>query len=117
MGTTVLCVRKGDKVVVIGDGQVTLGSQIIKPNVKKVRQIGDSVIGGFAGICPPILSSRDYYSPASSALLSCFAKLRVLLSVAFLGLVWKETLTSTKPGISRCNSRLFHSLRKAREQT
>ncbi|CAM6096399.1 unnamed protein product [Calypogeia fissa] len=49
MGTTVLCVRKDGKVIVIGDGQVTLGSQIIKPNVKKVRKIGDSVIGGFAG--------------------------------------------------------------------
>ncbi|KAL2621190.1 hypothetical protein R1flu_001395 [Riccia fluitans] len=49
LGTTVLCVRKDDTVIVIGDGQVTLGSEIIKPNVRKVRRIGESVIGGFAG--------------------------------------------------------------------
>eukprot|EP00897_Mesotaenium_endlicherianum_P010833 jgi/Mesen1/9779/ME000007S09838 len=48
-GTTVLCVRKGGKVVIIADGQVTLGSEIIKPNVKKVRRLGESVIAGFAG--------------------------------------------------------------------
>ena len=33
----------------MADGQVTLGSQVLKPNVLKVRRIGDSVIGGFAG--------------------------------------------------------------------
>ncbi|GAQ77748.1 hypothetical protein KFL_000030270 [Klebsormidium nitens] len=47
--TTVLCVRKDNTVVIMADGQVTLGSQIIKPNVKKVRRIADGVIGGFAG--------------------------------------------------------------------
>ncbi|KAJ7523580.1 hypothetical protein O6H91_18G055100 [Diphasiastrum complanatum] len=49
MGTTVLCIRKDDAVVIIGDGQVTIGSEIIKPNVRKVRRIGENVIGGFAG--------------------------------------------------------------------
>lgn len=48
-GTTVLCVRKDDQVVMMADGQVTLGSEILKPNVRKVRRIGDGVIGGFAG--------------------------------------------------------------------
>jgi ATP-dependent HslUV protease subunit HslV len=33
----------------IGDGQVTQGAEIVKPNVKKVRRIGAGVIGGFAG--------------------------------------------------------------------
>jgi ATP-dependent HslUV protease subunit HslV len=33
----------------IGDGQVTMGGEIVKPNVKKVRRIGTGVIGGFAG--------------------------------------------------------------------
>lgn len=47
--TTVLCVRKDNTVVIMADGQVTQGSQIIKPNVKKVRRITDGVIGGFAG--------------------------------------------------------------------
>jgi ATP-dependent HslUV protease subunit HslV len=49
-GTTILTVRKGGKVVIAGDGQVSLGQTIIKHNAKKVRPIGDgSVIGGFAG--------------------------------------------------------------------
>jgi ATP-dependent HslUV protease subunit HslV len=48
-GTTVLCVRKDDQVVIMADGQVTQGSEIVKPNVRKVRRINDDVIGGFAG--------------------------------------------------------------------
>jgi ATP-dependent HslUV protease, peptidase subunit HslV len=49
-GTTILAVRKGGKVVVAGDGQVSLGQTVIKGNAKKVRRLGDgSVIGGFAG--------------------------------------------------------------------
>lgn len=35
--------------VIIGDGQVTMGAEVVKPNVKKVRRIGTDVIGGFAG--------------------------------------------------------------------
>lgn len=49
-GTTILSVRRGGKVVVIGDGQVSMGQTIMKPNAKKVRRLGDgAVIGGFAG--------------------------------------------------------------------
>ncbi|WP_136161096.1 ATP-dependent protease subunit HslV [Sphingomonas flavalba] len=49
-GTTILSVRRGGKVVVIGDGQVSMGQTVMKPNAKKVRRLGDgSVIGGFAG--------------------------------------------------------------------
>jgi ATP-dependent HslUV protease, peptidase subunit HslV len=49
-GTTILSVRKGGKVVVIGDGQVSAGQTVMKPNAKKVRRLHDgSVIGGFAG--------------------------------------------------------------------
>lgn len=49
-GTTILCVRKGGKVVIAGDGQVSLGSTVIKSTAKKVRRLGDgSIIGGFAG--------------------------------------------------------------------
>eukprot|EP00798_Chlamydomonas_sp_ICE-L_P010835 gene10835-16922_t len=47
--TTILCVRKGGKVVLIGDGQVSQGSTIVKPNAKKVRRIGENVLVGFAG--------------------------------------------------------------------
>lgn len=49
-GTTILTVRKNGKVVIAGDGQVSLGQTIIKANARKVRRLGDgSVIGGFAG--------------------------------------------------------------------
>jgi ATP-dependent HslUV protease subunit HslV len=49
-GTTILTVRKGGKVVIAGDGQVSLGATVIKANAKKVRSIGrGDVIGGFAG--------------------------------------------------------------------
>jgi ATP-dependent HslUV protease subunit HslV len=49
-GTTILGIRKGGKIVVAGDGQVSLGQTILKPNARKVRRLGDgSVIGGFAG--------------------------------------------------------------------
>ena len=37
------------QVVIMADGQVTQGSEIVKPNVRKVRRIGKDVIGGFAG--------------------------------------------------------------------
>ena len=49
-GTTILSVRRGDKVVIGGDGQVTLGNTIMKSNARKVRRLYDgSVIAGFAG--------------------------------------------------------------------
>jgi ATP-dependent HslUV protease subunit HslV len=49
-GTTILSVRKGDKVVIAGDGQVSLGQTVIKGNARKVRPLGTGqVIGGFAG--------------------------------------------------------------------
>ncbi|HZP20802.1 MAG TPA: ATP-dependent protease subunit HslV [Bauldia sp.] len=50
-GTTILTVRKGGKVVIAGDGQVSVGQTVIKHNAKKVRPLGKGggVIGGFAG--------------------------------------------------------------------
>jgi len=48
--TTILSVRKGGRVVIAGDGQVSFGATIIKANARKVRQLGKGgVIGGFAG--------------------------------------------------------------------
>lgn len=47
--TTILSVRKGGKVAVVGDGQMTQGSVVMKPNAVKVRRIGEDVIVGFAG--------------------------------------------------------------------
>ena len=49
-GTTILSLRKGGEVIVVGDGQVSMGQTIVKSNAKKVRKLGDgSVIAGFAG--------------------------------------------------------------------
>lgn len=49
-GTTILTVRKGGRVVIAGDGQVSLGATVIKSNARKVRPLGrGDVIGGFAG--------------------------------------------------------------------
>ncbi len=49
-GTTILSVRRGDRVVIGGDGQVTQGTTVLKGNARKVRRLyKDQVIAGFAG--------------------------------------------------------------------
>lgn len=49
-GTTILSVRKNGRVVVAGDGQVTLGNTVVKANARKVRPLADgAVLAGFAG--------------------------------------------------------------------
>jgi len=49
--TTILAIRKGDDVVVAGDGQVSLGATVMKSNAKKVRRLGKDgeIVVGFAG--------------------------------------------------------------------
>tara|TARA_B100000214_G_scaffold335619_1_gene279005 strand:- start:175 stop:711 length:537 start_codon:yes stop_codon:yes gene_type:complete len=49
-GTTILCVRKNNTVVLGGDGQVSVGDTVFKSNARKVRRLyNDDVIAGFAG--------------------------------------------------------------------
>ncbi|MEO6247047.1 MAG: ATP-dependent protease subunit HslV [Sphingomicrobium sp.] len=55
-GTTILGVKAGGRTVIAGDGQVSMGNTVMKPNAKKVRRLGKdgadgqkTVIGGFAG--------------------------------------------------------------------
>jgi len=49
-GTTILAVRRDDRVAIGGDGQVTLGNTIMKGNARKVRRLhNDKVVAGFAG--------------------------------------------------------------------
>jgi ATP-dependent HslUV protease subunit HslV len=49
-GTTVLCVRKDNKVVLIADGQVTVGDHVLKHTARKTRRLyNDKVVAGFAG--------------------------------------------------------------------
>src|SRR5579885_1697728 len=48
--TTVICVRRDNKVVMAGDGQVTLGQEVIKGSAKKLRRLYNSrILAGFAG--------------------------------------------------------------------
>src|SRR5436309_10844142 len=49
-GTTVLCVRKENKVVLVADGQVTMGDHVMKHTARKTRRLyNDKVLAGFAG--------------------------------------------------------------------
>jgi ATP-dependent HslUV protease, peptidase subunit HslV len=48
--TTILCVRRDGKVVMAGDGQVTLGSEVLKSSAKKLRRLyNNKILAGFAG--------------------------------------------------------------------
>ena len=50
-GTTIIGVKRGGKTVIAGDGQVSMGNTVMKPNARKVRRIGkdEKVVVGFAG--------------------------------------------------------------------
>jgi ATP-dependent HslUV protease, peptidase subunit HslV len=49
-GTTIILVKKGNQVVIAGDGQVSIGDTVIKQNAKKIRRVyNDRVLVGFAG--------------------------------------------------------------------
>jgi ATP-dependent HslUV protease subunit HslV len=48
--TTVLCVRRNEQVVLAGDGQVTLGQEVLKASARKLRRLyNDKILAGFAG--------------------------------------------------------------------
>src|SRR5216684_2779361 len=67
-GTTILTVRKGGKVVIGGDGQVSIGQTVIKSNAKKVRKLGKGdVIEPEAGVMA-IGSGGNYALAAARAL-------------------------------------------------
>lgn len=50
-GTTIVGIKRGEKTVIAGDGQVSMGNTVMKPNARKVRRIGEGrkVVAGFAG--------------------------------------------------------------------
>ena len=55
--TTILCVRREGKVVMAGDGQVTVGESVMKHNAKKIRRLfSDKIVAGFAGSTADALS-------------------------------------------------------------
>ena len=67
-GTTILMVRRGDKVAVAGDGQVTLGETVMKHRAKKVRRIyHDQMIVGFAGATADALTLFERLEEARAA--------------------------------------------------
>lgn len=73
-GTTVIAVKKGNKTVIAGDGQITLGSTVMKGTAKKVRKLGDGkVLAGFAGSVADALALfekfEEKYRESNSSLL------------------------------------------------
>ncbi len=55
--TTILSVRRGDKLAIGGDGQVTMGESVIKQKAKKIRRLyNDKILAGFAGSTADALS-------------------------------------------------------------
>jgi len=59
-GTTILAIRRGKKLAVAGDGQVTLGSSVVKHHARKVRRIyNDKIIVGFAGATADALNLSE----------------------------------------------------------
>ena len=61
-GTTILSVRRGNKVVIGGDGQVSLGDTVMKGNARKVRRLyHDNVLAGFAGATADAFTLFEYF--------------------------------------------------------
>jgi ATP-dependent HslUV protease subunit HslV len=61
-GTTILAVRRGDRVAVGGDGQVTLGDKVMKGNARKVRRLANGqVLAGFAGGTADAFTLFDFF--------------------------------------------------------
>jgi ATP-dependent HslUV protease, peptidase subunit HslV len=61
-GTTIVCVRRNGRVALGGDGQVTLGNQVMKGNARKVRRLADGkVLAGFAGGAADAFTLFDYF--------------------------------------------------------
>ena len=60
--TTILAVKKGDRVAIAGDGQVTLGATVVKSGAKKIRRLYDGkILAGFAGAAADAFSLFDHF--------------------------------------------------------
>jgi ATP-dependent HslUV protease subunit HslV len=61
-GTTILCLKKADQVVMAGDGQVSMGQTILKHSARKVRRLyNDTVLAGFAGSTADAMTLFDKF--------------------------------------------------------
>ena len=68
------------QVVLVADGQVTMGGTVVKPNVRKTRKIGEHVVGGFAGACsPPGRALRHLNAPSRAAATATDGSMHTLL--------------------------------------
>jgi len=60
--TTIVCIRKGEKIAIAGDGQVTLGATALKHTANKLRRLyNDSVVVGFAGSTADAITLFDKF--------------------------------------------------------
>ena len=67
--TTILAVRHSDKAVLAGDGQVTLGSSIVKHGARKIRRLyNDSILAGFAGSAADSFALFSRFEPSWSSI-------------------------------------------------
>ena len=101
--TTVLCVRKDGKVVMAGDGQVTLGEGVIKHNARKIRRLyQDKILAGFAG------STADAFSLFArfEAKLEQYRELILLRNYA--GASWESVAEETNRP-SAAAARMMHA--------
>lgn len=61
-GTTIICVRRDNQVVVAGDGQVSFGDTVMKGNARKVRRLyNEKVLAGFAGATADAFTLFEYF--------------------------------------------------------
>ena len=84
-GTTIVSVRRGDEVVIGGDGQVSLGNTIMKGNACKVRRLyNDQVITGFAGGTADAFTLFERFEANGNQLSAGYAKAKwMVLRSAF----------------------------------
>ncbi len=60
-GTTIISVRRDGKVAIAGDGQITLGSTVMKKSAIKIRRVKDTVLSGFAGSTADAMTLSDKF--------------------------------------------------------
>jgi len=75
--TTVLSVRRNGKVVLAGDGQVTLGESVIKHTAKKIRRLyNDKILAGFAGSTADAFTLFSRFEAKWSSITATWGELR-----------------------------------------
>src|SRR6476619_5289056 len=111
--TTIITVRKGGKVVIAGDGQVSLGQTIMKGNAKKVRRLGKgNVIAGFAGATADAFTLLERLETKLEQYPDQLTRACVELAKD-----WRTDRYLRRPEAATCSSRKTASWRSARAAT